>query len=44
MIDTKVVLALALLLSAFSLQTPPSKPPAGGVPPPQHGTGVSNVQ
>jgi hypothetical protein len=44
MIDTKIVLALALLLSSSSLIIGGSKPPAGGLPIPQHDTGVSNAQ
>jgi hypothetical protein len=39
MIDTKVVLVLALLLGSILAG---DKPPAGGVPIPQHG--VSNAQ
>jgi len=41
MIDTKVVLALALLLSSITI---PGHKPAGGLPIPQHGTGVTNAQ
>jgi hypothetical protein len=37
MIDTKVVLVLALLLGLMA----GDKPPAGGVPIPQHGIGHS---
>jgi hypothetical protein len=44
MIDTKVVLALALLLGSLTLKLTPGKPPAGGVPIPQHSTGVHDAQ
>jgi hypothetical protein len=40
MIDAKVILALALLLG--SLKIAGSKPPAGGLPIPNHG--VTNTQ
>jgi hypothetical protein len=42
MIDTKIVLALALLLG--TILAGPDRPPAGGVPIPQHGGGISNAQ
>lgn len=42
MIDTKIVLALALLLGSLTISG--SKPPAGGLPIPQHGTGVTSAQ
>ncbi len=41
MIDTKVILALALLLSTLKIA---HKPPAGGLPIPQHGAGTTNAQ
>lgn len=41
MIDTKVILALALLLSTLKIGI---KPPAGGLPIPQHGAGTTNAQ
>jgi hypothetical protein len=42
MIDTKIILALALLLSTLKISG--SKPPAGGIPiPPRTTTGL-NVQ
>jgi hypothetical protein len=44
MIDTKVILALALLLGSLAPKLGPGKPPAGGVPIPQHGTGVHDAQ
>lgn len=39
MIDTKIVLAITLLLGTIGISTKPGGP-AGGVPIPQHGTGV----
>jgi hypothetical protein len=42
MIDTRIVLALALLLSSLTIAG--SKPPAGGLPIPQTGTGVTNIK
>jgi hypothetical protein len=45
MIDTKTILALALLLGSLSLKIAPGgKPPAGGVPPPQHGIDITRAQ
>jgi len=41
MIDTKVILALALLLSTLKIA---NKPPAGGIPIPPHNSGSLNVQ
>ena len=41
MIDTKVILALALLLGTLKVAI---KPPAGGIPIPPHGAGDLNVQ
>jgi len=42
MIDTKIVLALTLLIG--SLTVIENKPPAGGVPIPQHGAGFSSAR
>ncbi len=48
MFDTKVILALALLLGTAmgSLKEAPEKPPAGGIPVPPVGrtTGAGNFQ
>jgi hypothetical protein len=44
MIDTKILLALALLLGSGSITIGGSKPPAGGLPIPQHDAGVNNAQ
>jgi hypothetical protein len=41
MIDTKVILALALLLSTIKIA---SKPPAGGIPIPPHSSGSLDVR
>jgi len=41
MIDTKVILALALLLSTIKVA---NKPSAGGIPIPPHNSGSLNVQ
>jgi len=41
MIDTKIILALALLLGSLKIG---GKPPAGGLPIPNHGSGVTNFQ
>jgi hypothetical protein len=38
MLDTKIILALALLMG--TLKIAPTKPPAGGLPIPQKGAGV----
>jgi hypothetical protein len=40
MIDTKIILALALLLGSLKIAS--GKPPAGGLPIPNHG--ATNVQ
>jgi hypothetical protein len=37
MIDTKIILTITLLLGTIGIG---GKPPAGGVPVPQHGSGV----
>lgn len=42
MIDTKVALALALLLGSLTIAG--SKPPAGGLPIPQISGGISSAQ
>ncbi len=42
MIDTKIILALALLLGSISVAG--SKPPAGGLPIPQAGAGITSAQ
>jgi hypothetical protein len=47
MLDTKVILALALLLGSAmsSLNEAPNKQDkAGGIPPPPHTTGAGNFQ
>jgi len=42
MIDTKIILALALLLGSISVGG--SKPPAGGLPIPQVGAGITSAR
>jgi hypothetical protein len=46
MLDTKVVLVLALLFGAAvtTLKQPPEKPPSGGIPIPTRTTGAGNFQ
>jgi hypothetical protein len=46
MLDTKVVLVLALLFGAAmtTLKEPPAKPPSGGIPIPTHSTGSGSFQ